>query len=288
MSFEHTLVSSLDFDKGLKYVDDFAIDFAREVCDVLNAKFVRRDTKSLHIYRDGETYTLGWVGYGRFRKSGNTNHFTVSSRLVKNEKYNDYSKQHYMVMSQNIDPAMRNAKRYLRTYNVTERCRTIATVARSEVQSIAYDADVEARKARGALFDGYDRNNLSKSPLAEEFRAILSSGYQFVNSQVKQEMITFLENCDKAYRLQQRAIPAYFVSITERRDVQQYEVVAVDNIAAYDLKYGDSATYTDDTLPAKLLGKLSILTMLERNQFVDGVGHKGDGNMFFVVRDDEE
>ena len=41
--------------------------------------------------------------------------------------------------------------------------------------------------------------------------------------------------------------------------------------------------YTDD-LPEEIMGKLSVLTMVENDSYVDDVGYRAAEGMFYVVR----
>jgi hypothetical protein len=290
MSYEHILVSDINQEELNAHVtiSPEAYNFAQLVADTLNAKCAKRDYKSLYIYRDNEPYVMGWVGYGNFRKSGNEYQYNVSSRLIRNGKYNEYSKEHHYSMSKNVDVALRNAKRYLRTYNVLDRAKVVHVGAYNAFYTIKEDAQKELRESRYELFKNHDSFNVGSSKLVTEFRSILSSDYQFTNPEVRDQIELFLKSADKNYRVNNDKVETLFVSVINKRGVQYYETAPLSNFNYHNTDYGDPMTYTDDTLPSELASKLSILSMLDKGQFVEGVGYRANDSMFHIHIQDEE
>ena len=78
----------------------------------------------------------------------------------------------------------------------------------------------------------------------------------------------------------------WFVRVYERMDQQMFDVIDIDNAESnYNVEISDDVKrYTSDTLPEDIMQKLSVLNILQANDYVDDVGFSAGEGMFYVVR----
>ena len=104
-----------------KYVKPQLYEFVRAVEKTLRVKTIPRCDKTLHVYREGDLMTMGYIGYGDFATSVNGDYkFIVCARSIENNKYCSSGDQHNMRMAINMDTAMKHAKRHFVSYTVGE------------------------------------------------------------------------------------------------------------------------------------------------------------------------
>jgi len=78
----------------------------------------------------------------------------------------------------------------------------------------------------------------------------------------------------------------WFVRVYERREQQVFDVIAIDKAESpYSAEISnDVKRYTTDTLPEDIMQKLSVLNILQANDYVDDVGFSAGEGMFYVIR----
>ena len=142
---------------GLKYItvsDALTSGAVVESSEVINLRtrleglrmglqFAPRNSKSYHVYREGNPYCMGWIGYDDFQHSNDTPMYAVYSYNIENEKYSSYSDEHHMRMTKNVDTAIRNVKKYLRVLSPHQLVKLTQRELRSAISDVR---DVLVRK----------------------------------------------------------------------------------------------------------------------------------------------
>jgi hypothetical protein len=264
--------------------------FAKAVCKHLSAKMCLKNSWSYWIYRDDCPYCLGWVAYGDFRYTGSTdNMYVVCSHNITNGKYNESAQQYYMKMSTNINTAVRNAKKFLRIMSPQEIAGIRLNRAQTAVQGVVTDAREEFIDIRNRIIDVetslYSARMSRDSVLMTELRHLMNSNHKFIDPTFGENLTTFFAKWDELDTLQNRTVPMWFVRVYERTGQQMFDVVTIDNAEdSWKAKIGDVLRYTTDDLPEDIMQKLSVLNILEKDDYVDGVGFSAGEGMFYVVR----
>ena len=259
--------------------------FVVKVCKDMRVKACPKDWRSCYIYREDFPYVLGWIGYGDWRMSGSrTPMYIVQARTIDNGKYDTYSPQFFMKMSANFDVAVRNAKKFLRIMSPQELASTRLQDASNAVDNVVDVARTEFAEIRGKVIDlseGYSVIGSSTgqgSILLNELRHLMNSNHAFLDS-------TFGDKQAELIRLKTRVVPMWFVRVYERMDQQVFDVISVGKNRELKMPTsGDVTRYTTDTLPEDLMQKLSVLNILQANDYVDDVGFSAGDGMFYVVR----
>jgi hypothetical protein len=89
-----------------------------------------------------------------------------------------------------------------------------------------------------------------------------------------------------------------YIKVYERLGKRTFDVIDIGRVATgkeedasmhyHTLKDKALKKYDDDTLPEYIIGKISVLSMVDVDTYVDDVGFRSKiENTFYVVRDDE-
>jgi len=242
-------------------------------------KFARQRNSGgrVYVYFPSDLYAMGWVGCNDYRIEGSgTNTLGVYSHTITNDKYSSYNDQHYMLMSTNPKRAIKNALSHLRPYTPRELNNCFAYPVVRKVRDVNDENRDKVTKAEGAI---------TKHPqLQAELRAMVASGYQFVDADFSSKVTAFLNEFDE-YALSTPAVHMYFVRAYVLNDQQLFDVTFLENAHnTWDYKVSNEPAerYTSDTLPEHLSGKLSVLMMCELDEYVDGVGIRMNDGVFYV------
>ena len=242
-------------------------------------KFARHlnSGRKVYVYLPSDLYAMGWVGCNDYRIEGSgTNTLGVYSHTITNDKYSSYNDQHYMLMSTNPKRAIKNALSHLRPYTPRELNNCFAYPVVRKVREVNDENREKVTKAEVAI---------TKHPqLQAELRAMVASGYQFVDADFSSKVTAFLNEFDE-YALSTPAVHMYFVRAYVLNDQQLFDVTFLENAHnTWDYKVSNEPAerYTSDTLPEHLTGKLSVLMMCELDEYVDGVGIRMSDGVFYV------
>lgn len=294
-NYEYKLVSDAltaggtvtDNTNGVRY----ATPFAERVCKELRVKMHARDSRSYWIYRDDCPYVLGWVAYGDYRDGGDgTPMYVVQARTIVNGKYAEYSKQYFMKMSTNFDVAVRNAKKFIRMMSPQELAGTRMRDASNAVDGVVDVAKTEFSEIRNKVIDVesslYSSRTNEGSSLLNELRHLMNSNHEFIDTMFGENLATFFAKQEELVRLRNRTVPMWFVRVYDRMEQQVFDVIDIDKAeSAYGAEISDDVKrYTADTLPEDIMQKLSVLNILQANDYVDDVGFSAGEGMFYVVR----
>jgi hypothetical protein len=236
----------------------------------------------LWIMLPDQPFALGRVGHGNFSPSHSSaskdnKYFMVYSRTIKNEKYRASSDQYYMVMSQDMDKAIKNAKKHIRPYNPAEFAQESASQMKSEVGDITRRM-IDARRSA-------ERDVLDIPLVYKELKHLVDLGHQFLDPRFASNLAAWVDAKNAVQAETSRAVPVYFVYVSTQRDEQVFDVVEIPNIKEY--SYTDQMEFKRfklDDMPEDIMGKLSVLSLLEPGQYTEGVGKRVDEAMFWVER----
>ena len=246
--------------------------------------FAKMGGNRLWVYYPDEPYPMGYIGYGDFRtETVGEDQYMVGSRTITNDKYSSYQDQHNMKMTGNLDTALRNARRFLRNFSPQEMAKSKLRTVCSQSQDSLGDISTEYRNKMRELFDHESRNT---NKMLTELRNLVDTGHEFVDAAFGSELRAMFELSDNQKALKDKPIHMYFVRVSEKFGKQTFDVGTIDNVqkSSYQVEMSNEfKRYTDD-LPEEIMGKLSVLTMVENDSYVDDVGYRAAEGMFYVVR----
>jgi len=233
------------------------------------------DSNKVHVYTEGQPFTMGYIGYGDWRDSGveNIDYYNVVSPNITNEKYN-YGDARHRKMSTKLDVALKTAKRYFRNLTPEQMAKNEARGIRNSYDNVRY----KLRKDK----DDKHSDLLRGNAVLLEFRHMLQQGYEFVDQRFGEEVQAYITSIDEYTEAKAKGLDVAFVRVFEKFGEQAFQVVNIHSLQDRS-KYSDAVEYTENTLPADLMGKLSALNMLQKDGYVEGVGFNSGDGLFYVT-----
>ena len=282
-------------DDRRKLLLQFASSLATQMRGI---KFAHKDYRSLFVFMEGELMCMGWIGYGDYQVTTTPDDlsYVVYSRHIDNQKYSFDSEQHYMKQSINESTAIKNCKKYLRNYNTIEMAdldlSKVKASATKKVVKMSNDAESEI----GKVLD-VNRYRPQNSPLFNTMRHVLNSGIELPDKEFKDKLVNMFKVYDEFLANKGNKVSMMYVKVYERLGKRSFDVCELGRVATganeerslnyHALKEKTLTKYDDDTLPEYVLGKISVLSMIDKGTYVDDVGYRGSvDNTFYIVCDE--
>lgn len=244
----------------------------------------------IYVYTDTDEWCWGWIAYGDYKVDGDgKNMYCVYSRKIRNNKYDYLREQHYIVMTSKLDIAVRNAKRYLSPFNAKE---TIDFSKEGVTEGVKSHEDTLRRALHEATkpFTESVGHYKNLPQLFTELFHLADSEYQFLSEEFSNQLSTMRNVYEPYMEHHKNPVTFYCVCIHERRGKQLFDVTPTRDLNAspWDSNAnnldGDLTTYTDDTLPIDIKGKLSVLSITDLGEYVHNVGYRYSKGIFYVTQ----
>ena len=251
------------------------------------------DKRRVYVHMPNDPYVMGYIGYGDFLTTAKAmqSSYVISSRHIMNYKYADHNDQHYMAMSINLSTAVRNAKKYLRP--LTTKDMALDQQTESDMRRKSKDTksamEVKRNNALSDLLAKSNRTlNIEYNPMLEYMRTLVTVGHEFTDKELESNLLSYfaLEKDVKAFS--GNDIDVDYVRIYEKYGKQVFDVVPLIREDSYRSALGNLTTYDKDKVPEDVMGKVSVLSMVENGHWVDDVGYRVDATMFYVTAQSNE
>ena len=276
-------------DDGLTSEERMAIPwdlnrFARAVKKALpHCEFSAAGASGYWVYHPKKSLCMGYIGYGDFRVNKDVvrpKTYMVCSRTIENNKYSSYNSQHHQLMSQNLDVAVRNAKKHLRDWNPVEIAGHHGRDCNSKWGETEGDFNQKLSVAERAL------SSRGMKMLLREVMHLKELGHTWCDPSFSEFTEPWMEaRAEKMEALEGRSKGMLFVNVEkDLRGSTLYHTALTADVSDWSPEFSMSDTYTDDTIPEDLNGKLSVLSLCDNGQFVDNVGWRVSETIFYVVQ----
>jgi len=239
-----------------------------------------------HVYMPDDEYTMGWIDV-EWDNDNEKVVYVVQSRLITNNKFNNYSSEYRYKNTTVPTVAIKNAKKYLRRFTHSEVVHATVMDCSSAVRRSANDTLTVFSDTWRKLF-GVDWNEsigTKCTPIVTEMYRLLDSGYEFIDKNTK-ENVRQLRVETEAFRQgeRDRELPMYCVRVYERLGKQAFDVCPIENPNGVARNQNfEWAMYYDD-LPEGVLGKLSTLSICEDGAYVPQIGYRHSEAVFYVTQ----
>ena len=249
----------------------------------------------LYVYREGDNYVMGIIGYGDFQTSGDGNdRYAVWSPNIKNMKYS-HGLQQNMSLALKQDKAVKNAMKYIRPLTVEQTMklslRQCHRAAQEVVSKIRDNTGELRRELVNNFFDTSTYSAPKPNPLQRELKHLVESGYEFLDKDLGDKlhkMFGGLKELEAARQVVDNTF-TFVEAIVSPTGRQMFRVhTDVDASTHYSITRSvselpdNTSVYDQHNLPDELAGKLSVLSMLELEGYVEGVGYRAADNVFYV------
>ena len=245
----------------------------------------------MYVYREGDNYIMGIIGYGDFQTSGDGNdRYAVWSPNIKNMKYG-YGLQQNMSLALKQDKAVKNAMKYIRPLTVEQTMklslRNCAHAAQDVVAKIRDNTGEVRRELVNNFFDTSTYSSSRPNPLQQELKHLVESGYQFLDKDLGDtlhKMFGGLKELEAARQIVDNTFTFVeaVVSPTGRQVFRVHTDIDASTHYSFTMLPDNTSVYEQHNLPDELAGKLSVLSMLESEGYVEGVGYRAADNVFYV------
>ena len=269
-------------------LDDFQYEIGKKM---KNVKFKERDTKTLWAYREGDNYAMGYIGFGDFRDySYEEEHlYTVFSPNVYNGRYSGGAQMH-MVQAKHMKKGVSNALKYLRPLSVSQTVKMSKNNCRMKANEVVHDAGTEfSHSAELIKKDFLNSRHGEDNALQKELKHMVETGYEFLDKTLGEQLRKAFAAL-KELELARSANKDTFIFVEALKTVtgrQTFRVATDVDVS----RYGDISSeelqdkisvYTQEELPEELAGKLSVLSMLDIDGYVEGVGYRAAESVFYL------
>jgi hypothetical protein len=273
------------------------MDFAHKLTQQMKGYKVSVSKKHnmLYVYRGGDNYVMGIIGYGDFQTSGDGNdRYAVWSPNIKNMKYS-HGLQQNMSLALKQDKAVKNAMKYIRPLTVEQTMklslRQCHRAAQEVVSKIRDNTGELRRELVNNFFDTSTYSAPRPNPLQRELKHLVESGYEFLDKDLGDKlhkMFGGLNELEAARQVVDNTF-TFVEAIVSPTGRQMFRVhTDVDASTHYSITRSvselpdNTSLYDQHNLPDELAGKLSVLSMLELEGYVEGVGYRAADNVFYV------
>ena len=245
----------------------------------------------LYVHREGDNYVMGIIGYGDFQTTGDGNdRFAVWSPNISNMKYS-HGLQQNMSLALKQDKAVKNAMKYLRPLSMEQTMklslRDCRRAADNVVDNIRSSTGEVRRELVNNFFDTGTYSVPKPNALQRELKHMVESGYEFVDKELGntlRKMFGGLQELEAARQVVDNTFTFVeaFVSPTGRQMFRTVSNVKANEYYSITVYPDNTSMYDQHNLPNELAGKLSVLSMLESEGYVEGVGYRASDNIFYL------
>ena len=286
------LVKDIVGQRDVVTVNFGTMDMAHELTQkVRGIEVAPRSTASMWVYRPQDTYAMGYIGYCQVHGTGDQGQrYAVFSPNIHNGKYNYGEKQH-MASALHRPKGVANAAKHLRPLTTKQ----VLEFTQGDFVSALFDAKSTARSQvakatqqidlRLFALERYRKPDLN--PLQNELQRILNSDYVFVDKELEAQLhAAFTAVAEHEESKQLHDAKHTFIEVIEshgRNTFRGYAEVEDDRSLYRMADTKENLFYfTQEELPDRLMGAMSVLSMVETGVYVSGVGYRAASNMFYV------
>jgi hypothetical protein len=286
------LVKDIIAKKDVVTVNFGTMDMAHELTQKVRGIAVApRSTDSMWVYRTQDTYAMGYIGYCQVHETGDQEQrYAVFSPNIHNGKYSYGEKQH-MASALHRPKGVANAAKHLRPLTAKQ----VLALTQGEFVSALFDAKSTARNQVAKATQQIDcklfaLERFRKSdttPLQDELQRILNSDYVFVDKELEAQLYAaFAAVAEHEESKQLHDAKHTFIEVIEVHGKNTFRGFAEvdDDRSLFRLAVTQENLFyfTQEELPERLMGAMSVLSMVEVGVYVSGVGYRAANNMFYV------
>lgn len=248
--------------------------------ELRDVKFCRMNYRTAIVYREGDVFALGEIGYRDVSVKGAEGmKYYVHSRLISNEKYKDSSWQHRVLASKSLKNAVKAASTYLRQYSGEEIADNTHDAVRQIVQPVVESHHSAARLAYRDLTGeaGYASN--MNSEFISELR-----NHTFVSPKLNEAAARFYaakDAWDDAKKAMSNGL--HMVAVSDNYGQRVADLAKVE--MNYPYKVESLGKRPLDSLDEWVHGRIAVLSMMPPQTYVQGVGTRLDDRVFYIAEE---
>jgi hypothetical protein len=233
---------------------------------------------------------MGYIGFGDFRAGGDGEHlYTVWSPNIINNRYGHGSQMH-MAQAKQLKKGVSNALKYLRPLSVKQVASISTKSCRHKVSEVIGEARTQFTHAAAHITHNFlilDPRRGDENALQQELQHLVEIGHEFLDKELGDKLHTLFNNL-KEYVLSHENNSNVFTFVEATKTITGRQVFRVATNVDTSFTYGfdvpqeNISVYSQEELPEELAGKLSVLSMIDPDNYVEGVGYRAAANVFYL------
>ena len=305
--YGHKLVSAVQ-DRELKTPEDWSVmvhtldEFAfavKKAARLGDLRFAQSGNYAVHVYRPHDKYVLGTLSvkhdavpadYGRMQ-------YSIYSRTIENKRYAEYNAERNTRSSSNMKKTVKLAVANLRPYKPVELAHRHGSELWKFVEKQADDLRSKQTDLAREVTGSYNRN-LGSNDFEAELRHLVRSGHRFMNTEIGGNLAAYFEAKDLSEQANNMKHDMVYLRVYVHNDQQLADIATIPHDLTKALQYRYSAQHYMDKseqmkrvpieqLGDNLIGRVSVLSMLQVEQGEPGIGYKASDDEFFVYPESE-
>tara|TARA_R110002074_G_scaffold139007_1_gene284423 strand:- start:212 stop:916 length:705 start_codon:yes stop_codon:yes gene_type:complete len=231
---------------------------------------------------------MGWVTYADVFEGGTGDkRHAVYSPNIQNGKYS-YGDNCFMSSALHFNKGLLNACKYLRPPTAKQALQQVQRDFARGVSRSLDEVKTKAHKITNKIdTDVFGRTRLNTAPLKRELANILKSDYEFLDKELEVQLTEAFEAVKELHDGRDIHDKDHtFIEVIQAQGANLYRGFKRVGQSYSLFRHDDSAenkiVYTQEELPENLLGAMSVLSMVEEDQYVAGVGYRAGANMFYI------
>ena len=307
MSYGHKLVSAVQ-DRELKTPEDWSVmvhnldEFAfavKKAARIGDLRFAQSGNYAVNVYRPHDKYVLGTlnVKHDAVPADHLRMEYSIYSRTIENKRYAKYNAGRNTRSSTDMKKAVKLAVANLRPYKPVE----LAHRHGSELWKFVDNQTDELRSKQTDLVrevTGSYNRNLGSNDFEAELRHLVRSGHRFMNPELGGNIAAYFQTKDLHEQASNMKHDMVYLRVYVHNGQQLADIATVPHDLAKALQYRYSAQHYMDKseqmvavpveqLGDNLIGRVSVLSMLQVEQGEPGIGYKASDDEFFVYPEPE-
>ena len=252
--------------------------------------------RKVYMYDPSCLYPMGWLGYDDFSINRNQgSKYTVCSLHVQNMRFDSRRDQHHMLVAESMAVALKNALRYLQP--VTHRDVLVSTFDATEdkVERLEESIKGDLREKVRESGIGIHIHGGAQPQVWEELCYLLDCEHTFISDEFRDTIVAARESLREMNVNARKVVDLYCVRVYERSGKQFYDVIPVDDVtrvnpdslynrASQALRDHKVVRCDNDTIPEDIYAKMTVLSICDKGEFVEDVGHRNQDTVYYVYR----
>lgn len=253
----------------------FAEAVAQQVRGVMFQR-VPGNANSLGVCLGDSPLEVCVIGYDVYYRTDDAKAmYGVTSRTIRNTRYDTTSEGYHQKASLNMATAVKNVCRHIRAYSPEEVSKATRTTAQHDKQADRSDQGHTVYQLGHNIASGFPTTGLnSPSALDRELAHLVSIGHTFISKAFAAYVTEYLDAMEETRLAASRAPELAMVWVRSTPEGTMYDcVTAVGQMPV---------RLTEAELPVRVREFMAVLDMLPLNTFTPEVGRKFASNLYYV------
>ena len=307
MSYGHKLVSSVQ-DRELKTPEDWSVmvhnldEFAfavKKASRLGDLRFAQSGNYAVNVYRPHDKYVLGTlsVRHDAVPADHLRMEYSIYSRTIENKRFAKYNAGRNTRSSTDMKKAVKLAVANLRPYKPVELAHRHGSELWDFVEKQPKELHLKQSKLVCETLE-MDIDRLGSNDFEAELQHLVQSGHSFLNPELGKNIATYFQIKDLREQARSMKHDMVYLRVYVHNDQQLADIATIPHDLAEALQYKYSAQHymgkseqmegvPIEKLGDNLIGRVSVLSMLQVEQGEPGIGYKASDNEFFVYPEPE-